>query len=77
MLELIILKIKKMILQLNPQINIHTPLGEAHAFFIIDYGPWVNSVWVARLCGSGEVKHFDTNDIRIEGNPTLDEKLLK
>lgn len=24
-----------------------------------------------------EVKHFDSNDVRIEGNPTLDEKLIK
>jgi hypothetical protein len=51
-------------------------MGEAHCFFIIDYGQWVNTVWVCRICGTGEVKHFDANDIKIEGNPTLDEKLL-
>jgi hypothetical protein len=66
-----------MILQLNPQINVFTPLGEVWAFFIIDNNPWTNSCWVCRLNGTGEIKHFDSNDIRIEGNPTLDEKLLK
>ena len=65
------------ILQLNPQINCFTPLGEGWAFFIIDYGAWMNSCWVIRLNETGEVKHFDSNDIKIEGNPTLDQKLLK
>jgi hypothetical protein len=66
-----------MILQLSPQINVFTPLGEAWAFFIIDVNPWTNSCWICRLNTTGEVKHFDSNDIKIEGNPTLDEKLLK
>lgn len=66
-----------MMIQLNPQINVFTPLGEGWAFLIIDYGAWMNTVWVVRLNKTGEVKHFDSNDIRIEGNPTLDEKLLK
>lgn len=65
------------ILQLNPQLNVFTPIGEGWAFFIIDYGAWMNSCWVVRLNETGEVKHFDSNDIKIEGNPTLDEKLLK
>jgi hypothetical protein len=66
-----------MILQLNPQINVLTVLGAGWTFFIIDYGPWINSVWVVRLNGTGQVKHFDSNDIIIEGNPTLDEKILE
>lgn len=64
-------------IQLNPQINVFTPLGEGWAFLIIDYGPWMNSCWVVRLNSTGQVKHFDSNDVRIEGNPVLDEKLLK
>ena len=58
-------------LQLNPQIFVHTPLGEGMAFIVIDYGLFVNSCWVIRL-SNGEVKHFDSNDIRIYGNPTYD-----
>lgn len=64
-------------IQLNPQINVLTPLGEGWAFLIIDYGPWLNTNWVVRLNETGQVKHFDSNDIKIEGNLTLGEKLLK
>lgn len=65
-----------MILQLNPQIFVKTPLGKGYAFFIIDYAPWMNSCWIVRLNGTGKVKHFDSNDIQINGNPTLDEEML-
>ena len=55
-------------LQLNPTIDVHTPLGDGEAFFIVDYGVNVNTVWVVRLPG-GEVKHFYSDDIRIYDNP--------
>ena len=64
-------------IQLKPQINVFTPLGEGWAFFIIDYGAWMNSCWVVRLNSTGGVKHFDSNDITIEGNPTLDQDFIK
>lgn len=57
-----------MILQLNPTIDVHTPLGDCEAIFIIDYGVNVNTVWVCRMEG-GEVKHFYSDDIRIYDNP--------
>jgi hypothetical protein len=57
------------IIQLNPQIVVYTPLGKGLAFFLIDYGMSVNTCWVVRLA-NGEIKHFDANDIRAEGNPT-------
>jgi hypothetical protein len=55
-------------LQLNPTIDVHTPLGDGEAMFIVDYGVNVNTVWVVRLPG-GEVKHFYSDDIRIYDNP--------
>ena len=57
-----------MMLQLNPTIDVSTPLGDAEAFFIIDYSVNVNTVWVCRMSG-GEVKHFYSDDIRIYDNP--------
>jgi len=57
-----------MMLQLNPTIDVKTPLGDGEAFFIIDYGVNVNTVWVCRMAG-GEVKHFYSDDIRIYDNP--------
>ncbi len=57
-----------MILQLNPTIEVHTPLGDGEAMFIIDYGVNVNTVWVVRF-KKGVVKHFYSDDIRVWGNP--------
>ena len=57
-----------MMLQLNPTIDVQTPLGDGEAFFIVDYGVNVNTVWVCRMAG-GEVKHFYSDDVRIYGNP--------
>jgi len=55
-------------LQLNPTIDVNTPLGDGEALFIIDYGINVNTVWIVRL-EKGVVKHFYSDDIRIWGNP--------
>lgn len=57
-----------MIHQLNPTIDVKTPLGDCEAMFIIDYGINTNSVWCCRMPG-GEVKHFYSDDIRIYDNP--------
>ncbi|MCC6818573.1 MAG: hypothetical protein IT245_06770 [Bacteroidia bacterium] len=57
-----------MIHQLNPTIDVSTPLGDATAIMIIDYGLDVNSVFMCRMPG-GEVKNFYSDDIRIYDNP--------
>ena len=57
-----------MMLQLNPTIDVHTPLGDGETMFIIDYGVNVNTVWVCRMEG-GEIKHFYSDDIKIYDNP--------
>ena len=57
-----------MIHQLNPTIDVSTPLGDATAIMIIDYGLDVNSVFMCRMPG-GEPKHFYSDQIRIYDNP--------
>lgn len=57
-----------MMLQLNPSIDVHTPLGDGEALFIIDYGLNVNTVWVVRFPG-GYIKHIYSDDIRVYDNP--------
>jgi hypothetical protein len=64
------------LIQCNPQIEVLTPLGRGWTFFIIDYGLNINSIWVVRLNKTGEVKHIESNDIKIEGNPMLGLPLL-
>ena len=58
-------------LQLNPPIPVQTPLGEGWAQVVIDYSPDFNTVWIVFLIDSGEVKHFDSNDLRVCGNETF------
>ena len=58
-----------MILQLNPSIFVYTKLGHGRALFVIDYGMDINTCWVVAL-DNGEIKHFDSNQIRIEENHT-------
>jgi hypothetical protein len=55
-------------LQLNPTLEVHTPLGDGEAMFIIDYGLNVNTVFVVRFA-KGVIKHLYSDDIRIYGNP--------
>lgn len=58
-----------MILQLNPTIEVSCRgHGDGEAYFIIDYGPNVNTVFVVRLPG-GIVKHFYSDDVLIYNNP--------
>lgn len=59
-----------MILQLNPAIPVDTPLGKGLCIFIIDYGMHLNSCWMVALKDDGQVKHFDSNDIRLTANHT-------
>lgn len=57
-----------MMFQLNPTIDVHTPLGPGTAFLIIDYGIDINTVWMIRFAG-GHIRHVISDDIRVYGNP--------
>lgn len=60
------------ILQLNPPIHVMTPLGEAFARLIIDYGPDLNSVWVVDLFSNRACVHIDSAEIRFGENSMYD-----
>lgn len=66
-----------MIIQLAPPIEVITKLGRGWALFIIDYGLNFNTVWIVRLNDGGGIKHIESNDIRVEGNPMLGLPLIK
>ena len=57
-----------MILQLTPPIHVMTPLGEAFARLVIDYGPDLNSVWVVDLFSNRNCVHIDSAEIRFGPN---------
>lgn len=60
-----------MIQQLNPPIDVLTPLGRGLALLVIDYGVHLNSIWVVASYSDGQLKHFDSNDVRLAKNWTL------
>ncbi len=61
-----------MIIQLNPAIHVMTPLGEAFARLIIDYGPDVNTVWVCDIFKNRACVHVDSAEIRFGPNEMYD-----
>jgi len=60
-----------MINQLQPPIWVKTKLGTGLAIMVIDYGIHLNTCWVVALEDKDwQVKHFDSNDIKLERNST-------
>ena len=52
-------------------ITVNTPFGEAQVLFIIDYGIHRNTIWVCSSFEDGKIRHFDTNQITVTINLTL------
>ena len=52
-------------------LTVNTPFGEAQVLFIIDYGIHRNSIWVCASFSDGKVRHFDTTQISVTTNYTL------
>jgi hypothetical protein len=48
-----------------------TPLGMGQALFLIDYGIHINPVFVIVLNETREVKSFESNQIKITKNYTI------
>jgi hypothetical protein len=57
-----------MILQLNPTLDVHTPLGYGKAMFLIDRSEQINSIWKVRMYDSGKMINFYDDDILIYPN---------
>ena len=55
---------------------VHTPKGLGQPLFIIDYGIHQNTIWVVCLKESGNILHFDSKQLKIERNNTLEINLL-
>jgi hypothetical protein len=50
---------------------VDTPFGKAQALFIIDYGIHLNTIWVCASVENGAIRHFDTNQINVTTNHTM------
>ena len=50
----------------------NTQFGEAQVLFLMDYGIHRNTIWVCASFEDGVIRHFDSNQIQIAMNHTLD-----
>jgi hypothetical protein len=53
-------------------IFVETPHGIAQALFIIDYGIHENTIWITSNKDNGTIKHYNSNQIKIVKNQTID-----
>jgi len=60
-----------MIHELKQVLWITTPHGVCQVLFIIDYGPHQNTVWVAASVSDGSIRHYDSSQIKLDKNYTL------
>ena len=51
---------------------VNTPHGKGLVLFIMDYGLHQNTIWVVTLKDDGKIKHYDSNQISVEINHTVD-----
>jgi len=60
-----------MIHELQSLIYFNTPHGEGIGLLVIDYGPHLNTIWVIANCNDGKIRHYNSNDISVTTNFTL------
>lgn len=49
-----------------------TPHGDGQVLFLMDYGVHENTIWVVALEETGEIKHYNSNQIKICKNNTIE-----
>ena len=65
------------IYELQQILTVDTPFGVSQVLFIIDYGIHTNSIWVCADFSDGKIRHFDTNQISVTTNHTLNFNINK
>lgn len=63
-------------MELSDGWDVFTPLGKGTALVVTTPSYLGNSVIYVKMEESGELKHFDSNDIRFRGSPTYREQLI-
>lgn len=59
-----------MMLQLNPPLPLETPGGKGWAYFLIDYGPEHDLLWVVFQDNTRECWTWSNKDIKVQPNIT-------
>lgn len=63
-----------MMLEFKNPIPLITPHGEGLAIYVTNSGVWDNDIWAICLCETGEIKHYNTSQLRMCKNGTFDIK---
>jgi hypothetical protein len=58
--------------EITQTLMVNTPHGKGQALFLIDYGIHQNTIWVVTLKEDGRIKHYDSNQITVEINHTIE-----
>lgn len=61
-----------MIHEFKNTIWVVTPHGESLALLLIDYGINQNTIWVVANREDGRIRHYDSNQITLSKNHTID-----
>ena len=57
--------------ELQQMLWVTTPHGDGIVLFLIDYGMQNNTVWVVALQDNGVIMHYDSNQINLCYNNTI------
>jgi len=57
--------------EVNQVMICETPFGESQVLFIMDYGIHNNTIWICASLKDGKIRHFDSNQINLSCNHTL------
>ncbi len=57
--------------ELQQVLWVTTPHGDGQVLFLMDYGVHENTVFVVALEESGIIKHYNSNDVRLCKNNTI------
>ena len=50
---------------------VNTPHGDGQVLFIMDYGPHENTIWVVALEDGNEIKHYNSTQVKLCWNNTI------
>jgi hypothetical protein len=51
-----------------------TPHGEGYAIYVSNSGTYDNDIFTVALCETGEIKHYNTSQLKMSKNGTFDIK---
>jgi hypothetical protein len=62
--------------ELQQVLWVETPHGDGVAIMVIDYGPHENTIWVVANEKTREIKHYNSEQIKLCWNHTMFDKLF-